>query len=536
MSRSSRTGGYEIPRETDYQTGEDDTILDRSLYTATDHTNNSLLDKSTVISTATTVKQSSGKVQIRKQLQRKRLPVLDTSDIQPKLESYQQNRSSPSFRFTPQVVTPQSATPTDGERSTPSKWGCLSQTSRQERTSDVYSPDALKGLALIASPDAPDATGSTVERISKMGPASTSERSTSSYRFEFAEMEQQPTTRRRSDDGAENVSVHSISFSQTEEEIGFEVDDPYSLAAATSDDRDDESSASELSIEVSARIHDLSDSDLLGGRSSPGALRLTSEGLKEHEKKTFQEARRQPEKHADEFEAWRKEHETRKWHRQRLKERERKLSELRTGQSLPKVESQPKAKAATGTSEKKGFVLPLPFRAEEGVADLSTAPLVAMQHLQIGRSNSPKKRSFPLFRKKGPTVEELLERERQLTRESKRLQSVRSRQEKERIALKRRQYLEQQRANEVAGARLGRTNSTDTPQMTTTTSTMSSLSAATPSLPYCVLCLEEVRTHIATPCMHFSFCANCVEDLEAAKKNECPVCRHPNVSYASVAV
>ena len=50
----------------------------------------------------------------------------------------------------------------------------------------------------------------------------------------------------------------------------------------------------------------------------------------------------------------------------------------------------------------------------------------------------------------------------------------------------------------------------------------------------CVLCNDAERSHIAMPCMHFYFCANCVERLYEAESPVCPVCSTANVAFARV--
>jgi hypothetical protein len=514
MTTSSRTGGFEIPRESDYQAGDEETILDASVYT---DGQGSLLShlQSTVVSTATTIKQSSsGRPKHRKKLQSR--PVLEPPALPLGTHPF---HTSSSFQAVA-VVSPELL---DKD--------VRKQPRRLERTSASYSPESLKGLHLLASPDATETTEeSTTERIGKIEP------STSGYRFEFSGMEQEaPLRRSRGEDDEDNISVHSFSFSQNEDGTGFELDDldPLVPGSCASEDRDDESSSSELSDAHAARVN-MSDADLLDGRSSPGALRLTEEGLQRHLVKTFTHARHEPMNHADDFEAWRKEHETRKWHRQRIKDREAKLLD----RSLRIQESQRPDSTVEKGKEKKPAKYS-PFRTEDGVADLSLAPLNAMQHLSLHRtaSSEPRKRSFRLFGKaeKKPRAADLLERERERAREAKRIKDVQERQEKDRIARKRKQFLERQRAKEsFSGGALNRGDSVGTQPVTT--STLSSVSTSTRSLPNCVICHENIRTHIAMPCMHFSFCSDCTEDLEASGKRECPVCRQPNVTYSSVAV
>ena len=500
MTTSTRTGGYEIPRESDFRTGEDDTLPDHSIYTLFSNVNmhdddQSLLERSTVISTATTVKKGVPTPPSRRARQR---PVLETNDIRPQLEAYQRNRQS-------------SQSPTDMDS--------------KARALQYFHPEGSP------RPNNDDST-ERLENIQSPPPV---------YRFEFASMDELPA--RKVEEG-ETSSVHSITFSETEDEIGFEVEDGLPLESFGFVDKEDEdddhsihendddnvegsySSSRDGSEDVSLRVQ-TTDHDLLHGRSSPGALRLTAEGLQQHEKKTFQEARRQPERHADEFEAWRKEHETRKWYRQKLKEREQKLLKQTTKmQMIPEETKEESKPARCGTS----------FGQEHSVADVSTAPLAFLQHLNLGRAECEKRRTFSLFRKRDkPRAAEILERERQGARETQRRENHNQRKERERITRRKREYLERQRRNEItSGGALAVSESIDTHQMTS--STMSSVSTSTNTLPNCVLCHNEMRTHIAMPCMHFSFCANCVERLESANIKQCPVCRHPNVNYASVAI
>jgi hypothetical protein len=73
-----------------------------------------------------------------------------------------------------------------------------------------------------------------------------------------------------------------------------------------------------------------------------------------------------------------------------------------------------------------------------------------------------------------------------------------------------------------------------TPPPMTVSATMSD-TMLSPTLPPCVVCRINERTHIATPCMHFSFCDECVATTLQASKT-CPVCKQNNVSFAQVSV
>jgi len=47
----------------------------------------------------------------------------------------------------------------------------------------------------------------------------------------------------------------------------------------------------------------------------------------------------------------------------------------------------------------------------------------------------------------------------------------------------------------------------------------------------CVLCGDRNRTHLAVPCMHFSYCEECVAKMEMNDKKCCPVCNAKEVSF-----
>jgi hypothetical protein len=50
----------------------------------------------------------------------------------------------------------------------------------------------------------------------------------------------------------------------------------------------------------------------------------------------------------------------------------------------------------------------------------------------------------------------------------------------------------------------------------------------------CVICNGAERTHIAMPCMHYSFCGTCVERLYEFEDPACPVCNTKNVAFTKV--
>jgi len=56
----------------------------------------------------------------------------------------------------------------------------------------------------------------------------------------------------------------------------------------------------------------------------------------------------------------------------------------------------------------------------------------------------------------------------------------------------------------------------------------------TPSSRPCAVCEVGKRTHIAMPCMHYSFCEECVEALQDRRVTQCPICRANNVVFTKI--
>lgn len=49
----------------------------------------------------------------------------------------------------------------------------------------------------------------------------------------------------------------------------------------------------------------------------------------------------------------------------------------------------------------------------------------------------------------------------------------------------------------------------------------------------CVVCQLQKPTHVATPCLHYSFCAKCASNL-TRNALACPVCGTPHTTYNQV--
>ena len=97
-------------------------------------------------------------------------------------------------------------------------------------------------------------------------------------------------------------------------------------------------------------------------------------------------------------------------------------------------------------------------------------------------------------------------------------------QEKKRIERNKQKYLARERHRESL-------QQLDVFSHTRSTAEVSTISSHSRNLPLCAVCHERERTHIATPCMHYSFCRDCIAD-----STSCPICHTPNVEYAAVSV
>jgi len=50
----------------------------------------------------------------------------------------------------------------------------------------------------------------------------------------------------------------------------------------------------------------------------------------------------------------------------------------------------------------------------------------------------------------------------------------------------------------------------------------------------CIVCKVSERTHISMPCMHYSFCADCAEELHELKNPTCPICQTNDIVLTRV--
>jgi Zinc finger, C3HC4 type (RING finger) len=219
---------------------------------------------------------------------------------------------------------------------------------------------------------------------------------------------------------------------------------------------------------------------------------------------------------------------------------------------------------------------------DDGVTEFSLAPLHAAQHVDIettasmvpsskaakGKSHRAKREgykwwTFPRIRRERSSVTAvaLLERERLAAKEAETKKRFLEQQELIRIEQKRRDYLKLQRARErdqprnlspeqresifvsmelveqdskIQGSKDSRKKDGTTFTQSTAPTTSTSKTCGV-TLPACVVCREENRTHIATPCMHFSYCERCARRLSMSGRI-CFVCSRPDVTFSKVSV
>jgi hypothetical protein len=326
---------------------------------------------------------------------------------------------------------------------------------------------------------------------------------------------------------------------------------------------DDDNWTVESELDLGSRVN-MSDDTLMNRSSSPGALRLTEEGLQRHEEKTFQEVIN--EKPKNQFEAWNLKKKSQKWYREKhrvrdeeLEDRTIRISERNSNRRTPEQNPfEDRSVAQESPPSKRGLVSAIKSKfGVEDFADVSLAPLNAMEHLTRNyidtdaaaekKTKGPAYKVFALFRRqKSPSLaaKELLEKERLAAREAQRKKQVMEMKEKERIDRKRKEYLLMQRTREAAAGQSFAFRIMDTAlrdmdmdiirKPSHDLSTMSSTRSA--ELPPCVVCRIGARTHIATPCMHFSFCEPCVSVLMKRPNLICPVCKTKDVEFSSVSV
>jgi hypothetical protein len=109
-------------------------------------------------------------------------------------------------------------------------------------------------------------------------------------------------------------------------------------------------------------------------------------------------------------------------------------------------------------------------------------------------------------------------------REQKRIQQLR---EKE---LQRQRKREADAKKDLPTSSINESHSKSSGNSATTCKNATKRSTAISTIP-CSVCSKGKRTHIATPCMHFSFCETCANKLKGAP---CPLCGTKNSTYQQV--
>lgn len=220
------------------------------------------------------------------------------------------------------------------------------------------------------------------------------------------------------------------------------------------------------------------------------------------------------------------------------------------------------------------------IKRQNSLNDLSMVPMDELGSVvappELTRTSPSKQWSlFCCFRKTNgvsTTAQQILDKERLEAKAMEEQRVMAEKKEKRRIERKRRQWIEAQRAKEAAASIIPTKGESSTgrycpsiPEETpvssgstsggdTTVFPFDSLSRAcastcfisdvstggasstTMSLPPCVVCGMGLRTYIAMPCMHFSFCKKCATGLQSLSPTSCPVCHEKNVTFASVSV
>lgn len=288
-----------------------------------------------------------------------------------------------------------------------------------------------------------------------------------------------------------------------------------------------------------------SDTDLMN-TESPGAMRLTEKGLERHERKSFKGPIYSPHDAPEGYMEWKRQQEMRKW----WKQTKQKAIERELG-ATPKPSN-----AADEKSLEKSVVVPaIPTRQKRPWFWFKkTAELLETPHNGVDVSDSDSKstqrlsksthqlrlkdKSDRFFGTKQQEFQHVNQRrkatsDRFLGKKQQEVQpvnEVKEDREQRHIEELRRKELERQRKREADArkklpSKICSPEGIDVMNEPRTTRELSAnkstrLSTSVSTLP-CVVCSRGERTHIATPCMHFSFCEPCAKRLDGMP---CPVC------------
>lgn len=434
----------------------------------------------------------------------------------------------------------------------------------------------------------------------------------SAYRFEFGDVVSAYKTQKLKNGDDDALSLLSFSYSEDSEGTGFELDGYRKVELLNGlqkekngQNHDDESSESSSCFEGMSK----SDRSVFERSISPGAVRLTEDGLSRHEKATFKELLMdQP---TDPLVAFKQSHEARKWYRQRLAEKTPEshhrlslpsngsVSRHRVGSDLtPPVPLQKSSSACTGASSlgKLGgaaaqLLVNLPFagRRDRAAADamdlsnLSLAPVASDEDpcepwrntsyqphksRAVGGAEDGKSATsgiIRVFRRRSNRSTASSEREssvgrmKEITIISKPDRGSNSDSKPRSVGIEVQRVTKEvfvsakdstvipsssasssSRKKPTPDEPVGVTTSMPTTckYVTRTVTPPTPTSASSSSLlPPCVVCQRAERTHIATPCMHFSFCASCAIRMgDQQGPCHCPVCNEPHVTFAAVSV
>ena len=355
------------------------------------------------------------------------------------------------------------------------------------------------------------------------------------------------------------------------------LDDTLCSSSSDSTGKKDDDNTS-LSLDLDIMVNQ-SDKDLMENPGVSGALLLTSEGLKEHDKlmsgSMSPKAMDSASLHGAQYNSWSKSIE-------QAKGRFKGKSAAAPATPSP-VKGTPSKVSPVATATTKSLSPTSQASASPGTK--SVAPPSAASDKKAcapakSTNNKVEKkkrrglRAFLFGSKKPPATispfaQDLLEQERR-DEEQHRLKEQEEKKELERIESKRRAYLEVARQKEAAAFQLPDslgslsnpgeasvpspplavieesdddcslpfdakplpTSETVAPPLKASPSMGSSVCSS--ALPPCIVCRSGERTHIATPCMHFAFCGSCADKLQA--KGTCSVCSRANVMFAQVSV
>jgi hypothetical protein len=305
---------------------------------------------------------------------------------------------------------------------------------------------------------------------------------------------------------------------------------------------DDDDAADIVDLGLPSRLNS-SDTVLMDNRSSPGVMRLTEGGLKRHEQKSCKQPMYAPSDTHENYNEWKRHQEMRKWWKHAKQQAMERESRGAAEEAAPTTTITTADGGSKGAADHQGATVEmatpnnlarpkwsLSFRSKKTAEPLHTTPnagdgdTVPTAHVNNNNNTCPKRQRTRSDWWVG------IGKMDQVDREEKRSQRLREKElerHRKRQADAKKNLLSSIIKSHSSESMIGMTSNNkkkNTTKQLSTAAAAAVVVTAVSTIP-CSICSKGERTHIATPCMHFSFCETCANKL---KGRPCPVCGTDN--------